>query len=102
MGRVCSLLITDSTNPKHLDLFLNTIWRTKEPVKIELNTVHCNNISISRILSMKNVLDRHRPKSREYLESSTIFVKSNLARRVMQLGLFFMRPEKPIYIKVVN
>ena len=42
MGRVCSLMITDSTRPKHLDLFFNSVWNFNEPVSIELNTVYCN------------------------------------------------------------
>ncbi len=54
MGRTCSLMICDSTRPKHIDLFFNSVWgRYDEPVNLELNTVHCNNISLRRILSMK-------------------------------------------------
>ena len=86
MGRTCSLLITDSTKPKHVDLFLNSVWgRYNEPVNLELNTMHCNNVSLRRILSMKKVLDHHRPNSRKYVESSTIIVGSQFARRVFKL-----------------
>jgi len=101
MGRTCSLMITDNTRPKHIDLFFNSVWgRYDEPVNLELNTVHCNNISLRRILSMKKVLDHHRPNSRKYVESSTIIVGSHFARRVLQVGLFLVRPEKPVFIKV--
>ncbi len=101
MGRTCSLMITDTTNPRHIDLFLNSVWgRYNEPVNLELNTTQCNNVSIRRILSMKKVLDHHRPNSRKYVESSTIIVGSQFARRVLQVGLFLVRPEKPVFIKV--
>ena len=101
MRRTCSLMICDSTRPKHIDLFLKSVWgRYNEPVNLELNTVHCNNVSLGRILSMKKVLDHHRPNSRKYVESSTIIVGSQFARRVLQVGLFLVRPEKPVFIKV--
>ncbi len=102
MGRVCSLMITDSTRPKNLDLFFNTVWNFNEPVSLELNTVHCNDISLRRILSMKKVLDHHRPNSRKYVESSTILVGSNFARRVLQVGLFLVRPERPVFVRVAQ
>jgi hypothetical protein len=102
MGRTCSLMITDSTNPKHLDVFLNTLWGFNEPVNIELNTTHCNNVSLKRILSMKKVLDHHRPNSRKYVESSTITVGSHFARKVLQVGLFIVRPERPVFVRVVD
>ena len=100
MAHVCSLTITDSTSPNHLDMFFNTVWNFNKPVRIELNTVHCNNVSLGRVLSMKKVLDRHRPNSRKYIEYSTIVVGSQIARRILQVGLFLMRPERPVYIKV--
>ena len=103
MGRTCSLMITDNTKPKHVDMFLNSVWgRYNEPVNLELNTIHCNNVSLRRILSMKKVLDHHRKNSRRYVESSTIIVGSQLARRVLQVGLFLVRPERPVYIKVAQ
>lgn len=100
MAHVCSLTITDSTSPKNLDTFLNTVWNFNKPVRIELNTVYCNNVSLGRVLSMKKVLDQHRPNSRKYIEYSTIVVGSQIARRILQVGLFLMRPERPVYIKV--
>ena len=102
MGRVCSLMITDSTRPKHLDLFFNSVWNFNEPVSLELNTVYCNDISLRRILSMKKVLDHHRPNSRKYVESSTILVGSNFARRILQVGLFLVRPERPVFVRVAQ
>ncbi len=102
MGRVCSLMITDSTRPKSLDLFFNSVWNFNEPVSLELNAIHCNDISLRRILSMKKVLDHHRPNSRKYVESSTILVGSNFARHVLQVGLFLVRPERPVFVRVAQ
>jgi len=50
---------------------------------------------------MKKVLDDHRPYSRKYIEDSTIYVKTNFARRVLQAGLIFIRTERPVYVKVI-
>jgi hypothetical protein len=35
------------------------------------------------------------------VESSTIIVGSHFARRVLQVGLFLVRPERPVFIKVI-
>jgi|SRR5210317_1448748 hypothetical protein len=101
MGRTCSFSVTDRTTPDRLDRIFSSIWAMEERVKFEINTTHCNNISLRRILSMKSVLDLHRPNSHKYLESSTIIVGSHFARRVLQIGLFLVRPEKPVFIKVI-
>ena len=100
MAKVCSMTITDITTPKHIDMFFNTVWNFNEPVRIELNTAYCNKLSLGRVLSMKKVLDQHRPNSRKYIEYSTIVVGSQIARRILQVGLFVIRPERPVYIKV--
>jgi hypothetical protein len=101
MGRTCSLSVSDETTPERLDMIFNSIWAMEERVKFEINTTRCNNISLGRILSMKNVLDLHRPNSRKYLESSTILVKTQIARRLLQFGLALIRTEKPVYVKVI-
>lgn len=95
-----TLNITDSTKPIHLNYFFTNAWSLKEKVMMEFNTTECNNLSLGRILSMKSVLDHHRPNSKKYLEHSTIIVGSNLARRVLQVGLFLVRPERPVYVRV--
>jgi hypothetical protein len=97
-----SLKITDSTKPIHLNYFFTNAWSLKEKVMMEFNTTECNNLSLGRILSMKSVLDHHRPNSKKYLEHSIIIVGSNLARRILQVGLFLVRPERPVYVRVVQ
>lgn len=101
MGRTCSFSVSDQTTPERLDMIFNSIWAMEERVKFEINTSRCNNISLGRVLSMKNVLDLHRPNSRKYLESSTILVKTQFARRILQFGLTLIRTEKPVYVKVI-
>ena len=101
MGRTCSLSVSDETTPERLDMIFNSIWAMEERVKFEINTTRCNNISLGRILSMKNVLDLHRPNSRKYLESSTILVKTQITRRLLQFGLALIRTERPVYVRVI-
>jgi hypothetical protein len=46
-------------------------------------------------------LDEHRPYSKKYIEDSTIYVKTKFARRILQVGLLFIRTERPVYVKVI-
>ena len=102
MAQTCTLTITDKTTPKHLDLFFKSVWTFNKPVRLELNTVYCNNLSLGRILSMKKVLDHHRPNSRKYVEFSTVVVKTQFARRLLQIGLAIIRTERPVYVRVLQ
>jgi len=97
-----TLKITDSTKPIHLNYFFTNAWSLKEKVMMEFNTTECNNLSLGRILSMKSVLDHHRPNSKKYLEHSTIFVKTQFARRLLQIGLAIIRTERPVYVRLIS
>ena len=99
--RMCKLIITDKTTPEHLDLMFNSIWGMEEKVKLRINTTACRRVSLGRVLSMKKVLDRHRPNSRKYIEDSTIEVRTHFARRVLQVGLALIGTERPVYVEVI-
>jgi hypothetical protein len=98
---MCKLIITDKTTPEHLDLMFNSIWGMEEKVKLRINTTACRRVSLGRVLSMKKVLDRHRPNSQKYIEDSTIEVRSHFARRVLQVGLALIGTERPVYVEVI-
>ena len=99
--RTCKITITDHTTPEGLDSVFNSIWNLDERVKLRINTTRCNRVSLRRVLSMKKVLDHHRPNSSKYIEDSTIEVKSRFARRVLQVGLSLIGTERPVYVELI-
>lgn len=99
--RTCKLMITDQTTPERLDNIFNSIWSLEERVKLRINTTTCGRVSLGRVLSMKKVLDSHRPSSRKYIEDSTIEVRSRFTRKVIQVGLALIGTERPVYVEVI-
>jgi hypothetical protein len=85
-----NIKIRDTTTPQILD---------KKPVHFMIDLTECKKVSIGRVLSMKEVLDRHRPNSRRYVDHSTVFVKSRLAKSILSMGLSIIRTERPVYIR---
>ena len=68
---VHKLTITDAMTPDHLDTFFVRSWAFNKKIKLEVDATKCKNISFRKVLSMKKVLDDHRPYSRKYIEDST-------------------------------
>ncbi len=99
--RTCKLDITDNTTPERLDSMFTSIWCQEETVKLRINATACRRVSLGRVLSMKKVLDRHRPNSQKYIEDSTIEVRSHFTRRVLQVGLALIGTERPVYVEVI-
>lgn len=93
-----NIRIKDTTTPQHLDSMFTHAWSFKKPVKFVMDVTECKNVSLGRILSMKGVLDHHRPNSRKYIDCTIIIVKSWLAKTVLNLGLSIIRTERPVYI----
>ena len=99
--RTCKLDITDNTTPERLDSMFTSIWCQEETVKLRINATACRRVSLGRVLSMKKVLDRHRPNSQKYIVDSTIEVRSHFTRRVLQVGLALIGTERPVYVEVI-
>ena len=93
-----NIKIKDTTTPHDLDNMFTHAWSYKKPVQFVIDVTECKKISLGRVLSMKEVLDRHRPNSRRYVDYSTVFVKSWLVKTVLNLGLSIIRTERPVYI----
>ena len=98
---VHKLKVTDAMTSDHLDTFFVRTWAFNKKIKLEIDATKCKNVSLRRVLSMKKVLDEHRPYSKKYIEDSTIYVKTNFARRILQVGLLFIRTERPVYVRVL-
>src|SRR6056300_337674 len=93
-----TIKIRDTTTPRDLDSMFTHAWSYKKPVQFVIDVTECRRLSLGRILTMKGVLDRHRPNSRKYIDHSTIYVKSRLAKSLLSLGLSIIKTERPVYI----
>ena len=94
--------IKDTTSPDMLDSFFEDAWTYRRPVKFVMDVTECKKVSLGRILSMKGVLDRHRPNSRRYIDHSDVIVKSQWVKRLLNVGLSIIRTERPVYIKLTR
>jgi hypothetical protein len=94
--------IRDSTTPEILDSHFQHVWTFRKPVKFVIDVRECNTISLGRILSIKGVLDHHRPNSRKYIDYSTILVKSRWTERLLNIGLGIIRTERPVYVSMIR
>ena len=94
--------IRDSTTPELLDTYFEDAWTYRKPVKFMIDVTECRNVSLGRILSMKGVLDKHRPNSRKYIEHSEVMVRSRFVRSLLNIGLSIIRTERPVYIKLAK
>lgn len=93
-----AIKIKDTTTPYDLDCMFTHAWSYNKPVRFVIDVTECRNISLGRVLSMKKVLDRHRPNSKKYIDYTTVYVKSWLAKTVLNLGLSIIKTERPVYI----
>lgn len=93
-----AIKIMDTTKPYDLDCMFTHAWSYNKPVRFVIDVTECRNISLGRVLSMKKVLDRHRPNSKKYIDYTTVYVKSWLAKTVLNLGLSIIKTERPVYI----
>jgi len=94
--------IRDTTTPNDLDSFFNHVWSYGRSAHIVMDTTQCKRVSLGRVLSMKGVLDKHRPNSRKYIDHSTIIVKSQWVKTLLNIGLSIIRTERPVYIFLCN
>ena len=99
---ISSFVVTNETTPIHLDSFFTQLWGKNNRVKLLIDASTCSNISLGKMLSIKGVLDKHRHESRENLDFSVIFVKSNFVRNLIRLGLAVIKTERPVYVETLN
>ena len=93
-----AIKIKDTTTPHDLDCMFTHAWSYNKPIRFVMDVTECKNISLGRVLSMKKVLDRHRPNSKKYIDYTTVYVKSWLAKTVLTIGLSIIKTERPVYI----
>ena len=100
MAITYKLNITDRTTPGDMDHFFDWVFMYRQRVHMILDTTKCSKVSLGRILSMKGVLDQHRPSSREFIDYTTVYVKSRWVKRLLNFGLKLIRTERPVKIDI--
>lgn len=100
MAITYKLNITDRTTPADMDHFFNWVFMHRQRVHMVLDTTKCSKVSLGRIMSMKSVLDRHRPSSKEFIDYTTVYVRSPWAKRLLNFGLKLIRTERPVKIAI--
>ena len=94
--------MTNDTSPAHLDSFFTQLWKKNNRVKLVIDASQCSNMSVRRVLSIKGVLDKHRGDSRENIDFSVIFVKSNFVKNIIRMGLSIIKTERPVYVETLK
>lgn len=92
--------IFNNTTTDEMDAYFDRLWDSVHNAKIHLiiDTTHCDNMTLSKALTMKGVVERHRAQSSRHIDRSTIFVDSRFMRGLVRTALVFMRPERPVYV----
>ena len=90
--------ITDDTTPEDMDQYFTNIWKHNKKVRLTFDTTQCDNISFRRMMTMKPILDKHRPNSRKFIDRSIIVVKSGFVCTMLKLALRIIRTERPVQV----
>lgn len=94
------ITVTDQTTPEDMDNFFSHAWRSENRVRLTFDVRHCRNISLKRAARMKGVLEKHRARSREYIEESEILVPHRGAKMIIQAALFLFKAATPVRVTV--
>ena len=97
-----SFSVTNDTTPNHLDSFFTHLWKRHDKVKLVIDTRECSKISLGKILSIKDILDKHREHSRKHIDFTVIFVKSRFVRNIIRLGLCIIKTERPVVVETLK
>lgn len=96
--------LTDDTDEMDLDRHFMHAWvltGRENKLQMILDATECNRVSLKRVMRSRSVLNKHRDMSKKYIDHSIILVKSKFTKKIIQLGLFFMKTERPVYVKVL-
>jgi|SRR6056300_1357446 len=102
MTKTIHISLNDSIRPFDLDVHFRYAWMFRQKVRFVMDATQCRNVSVGRILSMKEVLDVHRPYSKKYIDHTVVLVKSRVAQFALRAALMIIRTERPVYIKLVK
>lgn len=101
--------ISKNTTPNDVDRELETIWiEAKKPFsrhkKYNLTFDISENkwMSLSKVLTVKSVLDKHRENTKKYINQSEVIVQSFLMEKVIKAALLIIKTEHPVYVTKIQ
>ena len=97
--------ITDNTTTDDMDVFFERLWvesALNSKIHLIIDTTGCTNITLSKALMMKRVLNKHREQSKQHIDSSTIFVRSGVISGIIKTALVFLKTERPVRVLQKN
>ena len=94
--------LNDSMTTNNIDSFFKKTFVNKKKFSLTIDTRQCNLLNLKKIVSVKDVLDKHRESTRKYLNNTEIIVGSPVVKSLMQIALLILKNEKPVKIKVEN
>ena len=94
--------LNDSMTTNNIDSFFKKNFVNKKKFSLTIDTRQCNLLNLKKIVSVKDVLDKHRESTRKYLNNTEIIVGSPVVKSLMQIALLILKNEKPVKIKVEN
>lgn len=97
--------ITDNTTTDDMDGFFECLWdkpNSNSKIHLIIDTTGCTNITLSKAVTMKRVLNKHREQSKQHIDRSTIIVRSMVISGIIKTALVFLKTERPVKVLQKN
>lgn len=97
--------ITDTTTVYDMDGYFERLWvkpAANSKIHLIIDTTSCESITLSKALTMKRVLDKHREQSKQHIDRSTIIVRSRVISGIIKTALVFLKTERPVHVLQKN
>lgn len=97
--------ITDNTTTDDMDGYFERLWvkpMSNSKIHLIIDTTGCDSITLSKALTMKRVLDKHREQSKQHIDRSTIIVRSRVISGIIKTALVFLKTERPVHVLQKN
>ena len=97
--------ITDNTTVYDMDDYFERLWikpTSNSKIHLIIDTTSCESITLSKALTMKRVLNKHREQSKQHIDRSTIIVRSRVISGIIKTALVFLKTERPVHVLQKN
>lgn len=101
--------ISKKTTPNDLDQELETIWVEAKKsffrnnkYNLTFDTSEYKWIPLSKVLTVKSVLDKHSDNTKKYINQSEVLVQNVLMENIIKAALLVIKTEHPVYVTKIN
>ena len=92
------IVIDNYTTPVHFEKQLVNIYGRKEFIILNIDASKCSIVNLSKISSLKPILDKYRSYTKKYVHYTNVYVHNIGVRILLNTILPFIRTEHPVYI----